>query len=133
MDEFIEKYFSISGRLSQLPYFTRGLQIAILVTLLSLPSIWLFSSGSDLLWWAGLFFAAVCGIILVAGSASLVVRRLHDLGLSGYHAIWIIPLLAIPATNSETYFAIPLIALSAWLTFWPGQKRRTALALSPHA
>ena len=122
MDGFIEKYFSPYRRLPRLPYFTRGIQIAILITLLSLSSIWLFTSGSNLLWWTGLLLVAVCGVILAAGTVSLVVRRLHDLGFSGYHAIWIVPLLAIPAAYSETYFTIPLIALSAWLTFWPGQK-----------
>ena len=42
--------------------------------------------------------------------------------MQGYHAIWIIPLLAIPAWGRAPYRAIPLIALTLWLMFWPGEK-----------
>ena len=96
--------------------------IAIALALISLPAIPLFSSGNRLLWWCGLLLVILCGVILMAGVISLVVRRLHDLGLAGYHAIWVIPPLFIQSEGREAYLAIPLIALSAWLTFWPGQK-----------
>ncbi|MBN8982834.1 MAG: DUF805 domain-containing protein [Rhizobiales bacterium] len=122
MDGFIKKYFSIRGRMARLPYFTRGLQIAILIMLISLPCIPLFTSGYDILWWSGLLIVVVCGIIVIAATVSLVVRRLHDFGLSGYHAIWVVPFLFIQSEGRELYVAVPLIALSAWLTFWPGQK-----------
>lgn len=122
MDGLIEKYFSIHGRLVRLPYFARSVWLGIIITLIFVASIPLFSSGSNSLWWAGLLLVAISAIVLAAGSISLVVRRLHDLGMSGYHAIWILPVLAIPAGVRETYLAIPLIAVSLWLIFWPGQK-----------
>jgi uncharacterized membrane protein YhaH (DUF805 family) len=121
MDELIEKYFSIHGRLARAPYFIRGVQLSIVLALISVPSLLLFTSGNDVLWWAGLAIVAVAAIILADGSVSLVVRRLHDLGLSGYHAIWVLPLLAVPGGVREPPLAIPLIVVSLALTFWPGE------------
>ena len=122
MDRFIEKYFSIRGRLVRLPYFTRSVELYIIITLLTTASIPLLMDGGDLLWWAGLILVVISLAILAVSSISLVVRRLHDIGIQGYHAIWIIPLLAIPAWGRAPYLAIPLLVLTLWLMFWPGQK-----------
>jgi uncharacterized membrane protein YhaH (DUF805 family) len=118
----MDKYFSTRGRLVRLPYFTRSIELYIIITLLTTASIPLFTNGSDLLWWIGLILVVIALVILAASSISLVVRRLHDIGMEGYHAIWILPLLAIPAWGRAPYLAIPLIALTLWLMFWPGKK-----------
>jgi len=122
MDRFMDKYFSTRGRLVRLPYFTRSVELYIIITLITTASIPLLMSGGDLLWWTGLVLVVIALVILAASSISLVVRRLHDLGMEGYHAVWILPLLAIPAWGRAPYLAIPLIALTLWLMFWPGQK-----------
>ena len=122
MDKFIEKYFSIRGRLVRLLYFTRSIELSIIITLITTASIPLFMNGGDLLWWTGLVLVVIALIILAASTISLVVRRLHDIGMQGYHAIWVIPLLALPAWGRAPYLAIPLLVLSLWLLFWPGQK-----------
>ena len=123
MDAIFEKYFSIHGRLARLPYFTRGLQLGILASVLFFPSIPLFTSGNDLLWWAGLLLVAVSMIVVAVSGVSLTVRRLHDIGMSGYHAIWIVPTLVVPASGRTPLLVlVPLIAISLWLTFWPGEK-----------
>lgn len=122
MDRFMDKYFSTRGRLVRLPYFTRSIELYIIITLITTASIPLFMNGDDLLWWIGLVLIVIALVIVAASSISLVVRRLHDLGMEGYHAIWILPLLAIPAWGRAPYLAFPLIALTLWLMFWPGQK-----------
>jgi uncharacterized membrane protein YhaH (DUF805 family) len=46
-----------------------------------------FADGAGALWWAGLAVVIVSTALLAVSTVSVIVRRLHDLGLSGYHAI----------------------------------------------
>jgi len=63
-----------------------------------------------------------------AGIACLIVRRLHDLGLSGYHAIWVGAAYAGASISSYAppkvmLFALPIFLINLWLAFWPGYKK----------
>lgn len=49
----------------------------------------LFLHGA--LWWLGLLITIIAVATLLVCYASLVVRRLHDMNFSGYHAIWVVP------------------------------------------
>lgn len=127
MSAIIERYFSFDGRLARVPFFIRGIYLSIAVTVLFIPSIPLFANGSRVLWWCGL--ALLIGVIAVAvvSEISLTVRRLHDLGLSGYHAIWVGAadvvgsVLSYDNSNLALYLSLPLLAIGLWLLFWPGQ------------
>jgi uncharacterized membrane protein YhaH (DUF805 family) len=48
-------------------------------------SVPLFSFGGTLLWCAGVAVVIIALAVLVCGTVSMIVRRLHDIGLSGYH------------------------------------------------
>jgi uncharacterized membrane protein YhaH (DUF805 family) len=123
-----EKYFSFQGRLARLPYFIRGIQLGVAATLVFLLSIPAFSNGNGVLWWLGLVLVVVASAIYLGGFASLIVRRLHDLGLPGYHAIWVAIALVISniASYSQSYSVVllnlPFIAVGLWILFWPGQR-----------
>jgi uncharacterized membrane protein YhaH (DUF805 family) len=126
MARFLERYLSFDGRLARLPCFIRGLYLAIAAVAIFFISVPLFAAGG-LWWWLGILDVAVSLAILAGGSVSLFVRRLHDLGLSGYHAIWVCG--AEVGWNVLSYgpsraivFGLPFAAISAWLTFWPGNK-----------
>lgn len=127
MSSIVERYFSFHGRLARLPFFIRGVYLSIVMTVLIIASIPLFANGSRILWWAGL--AVLIGAIAVPalGEISLTVRRLHDLGLSGYHAIWVSAadaagtILSYGNEDLAIYAALPLLAIGLWLLFWPGQ------------
>lgn len=126
MQKFLERYFSFHGRLARARFYIRCTYLSMIVLILFVASIPLFSSGYMILWWAGLCVVAAAGATLILGTASLIVRRLHDIGLSGYHAIWVgaaefaWTFLAW-APDRIVFFALPLFGICAWLIFWPGK------------
>jgi uncharacterized membrane protein YhaH (DUF805 family) len=128
MNGIFERYFSFQGRLGRLPYFIRSVQLGIAVSVIFFLSIPAFSNGNGILWGIGLLLVVVAGAIYLGGVASLIVRRLHDLGLSGYHAIWVVIASApgTAATYSHNFnvflLNLPFIAVGLWILFWPGQR-----------
>jgi uncharacterized membrane protein YhaH (DUF805 family) len=89
MSTVLDHYFSFHGRLARLPFFIRGIYLVIAAVVLFFVSVALFANGGRLWWWLGLIEVIVCLSVLGVGSVSLIVRRLHDLGFSGYHVIWV--------------------------------------------
>lgn len=126
MQKIFERYFSFQGRLGRARFYIRSLYIGLIGGVLFVMSTPLFSSENAVAWWAGLGVAAAAGASLILGAASLIVRRLHDIGLSGYHAIWVgaaelsWPILS-RAPERVVLLALPLFAICAWLIFWPGK------------
>ena len=121
---FIERYLSFEGRLARLPFIGRNIFIGVLAAALSMASIPFFVQGG-LWWWVGLLEVVVALALLGVGVASLTVRRLHDLGFSGYHAIWV----GVAQTGwgllhygppKVVLAALPLAAIGAWVTLWAG-------------
>jgi uncharacterized membrane protein YhaH (DUF805 family) len=124
MAKLLQRYLSFDGRLARLPFFIRGVYLGIAVIVVFVVAIPLFAAGG-VCWWLGLL-DAIAGVALFGvGEASLIVRRLHDLGLSGYHGIWV--------GAAETgwfvlsygpprvmFLALPLAVICLWLLFWPG-------------
>jgi uncharacterized membrane protein YhaH (DUF805 family) len=127
MSAIIERYFSFHGRLARLPFFIRSIYLSIASTVLMIASIPLFANGSRILWWAGLVVVIAAIAVPALGEISLTVRRLHDLGLSGYHAIWVAAadaagtILSYDNSDLALYVSLPLLAIGLWLLFWPGQ------------
>jgi uncharacterized membrane protein YhaH (DUF805 family) len=126
MARIIERYLSFKGRLARLPYFARGFSLSIIAAALGMTSIPLFAQGGPW-WWIGILDVAAVLALLVVGVVSLMVRRLHDLGLSGYHAIWV----GAAGAGSEVLShgppiimlaGLPLAAVGLWLLFWPGNR-----------
>lgn len=126
MRAIIDRYFSFDGRLARLPFFIRGVYLSIAISVVIVASIPLFANGSRILWWSGL--ALLIGAIgaIAVSELSLTVRRLHDIGLSGYHAIWVgaadvVGSALSYSTEFVVYLSLPLLAIGLWLLFWPGQ------------
>ncbi len=127
MNDLLEKYFSFQGRLARLPYFIRGVQLGIAVSVIFVLSIPAFSNGNGILWGIGLVLVIVAAAIYFIGAASQIVRRLHDIGLPGYHAIWVAIALVISnaVSYSQSYRTVllnlPFFAVALWILIWPGQ------------
>jgi len=137
MSTILDRYFSFHGRLARLPFFIRGIYLSIVVTVFLVASIPLFANGSRILWWAGLAVLIVGIAIAVVSEISLTVRRLHDLGLSGYHAIWVGAadvvgtILSYSNEDLAVYLSLPLLAIGLWLLFWPGQAAANRFGEAP--
>jgi uncharacterized membrane protein YhaH (DUF805 family) len=126
MANFVGRYFSFEGRLARLPFFGRGFYLGVIAVALAMVSIPFFSRES-LWWWFGIPIVIASLVLLGVGSFSLTIRRLHDMGLSGYHAIWVGAAQAAWAPlsygPSEVMLAgLPLAAVGVWLLFWPGNR-----------
>ncbi len=125
MTKFTERYLSFTGRLSRLPFFLRGITLGITAAVMFAASVPLFINGARALWWAGLAVAIGSLIFLAVGSVSLLVRRLHDLGLSGYHTVWVgtaqVGWTALShGPKYAILFGLPFAGICLWLIFWPG-------------
>jgi uncharacterized membrane protein YhaH (DUF805 family) len=120
----LQRYLSFSGRLGRLLFFARSVFLGVAAAALAMVSIPFFSQGG-LWWWVGILDVIGALALLILGIASLIVRRLHDLGLSGYHAIWVGAADAgwgvLSYGPPQIMLAgLPLAAISFWLAFWPG-------------
>jgi uncharacterized membrane protein YhaH (DUF805 family) len=131
-----ERFFSFDGRLARLPFFLRGIQVGISAVVIFFLSLPLFMNGGRALWWAGILVVALAGAVIIIATVSLTVRRLHDLNLSGYHAIWVVA--ADAASEVLSYgstkamlFGLPLAAIGLWLMFWPGSKQANRFGAVP--
>jgi uncharacterized membrane protein YhaH (DUF805 family) len=128
MAGWVERYFSFDGRLYRLPFFIRNIYVSIAGFLLFIASIPLFSQGSRILWWVTIAFLAMSLLACLVSLVSLMVRRLHDLGLSGYHAIWVgaaqlASTILSYGSDVAVFASLPLALVGLWLTFWPGNKQ----------
>jgi uncharacterized membrane protein YhaH (DUF805 family) len=126
MARVFERYWSFEGRLARLPFFARNVFLGVVAFALAMTSIPLFAQGGPW-WWIGIFDLIVVLALIAVGAVSLMVRRLHDLGLSGYHAIWV----GAAAAGWEVMSygppiimlaGLPLAAVGVWLMFWPGNR-----------
>lgn len=127
MNNLVQRYFSFEGRLARVPFFVRDIYLGIVGLVLFVATIPLFSSGSRTLWWAAAALNAVVLAAIALSTLSLIVRRLHDIGLSGYHAIWVgaAELGWTILSYGPDYAAIiglPLLGISLWLLLYPGNR-----------
>jgi uncharacterized membrane protein YhaH (DUF805 family) len=135
MTRLLDRYLSFYGRLARLPFFLRQVYLTIAAAVLFALSISLLINGG-LWWWLGILAFAGWAVLLCAGNASLIVRRLHDLGWSGYHIIWVgaaeIGSLALSYGSPKfVLLGLPLSAVSLWLLFWPGNAKANRFGAVP--
>jgi uncharacterized membrane protein YhaH (DUF805 family) len=125
MSDLLQRYFSFDGRLARVPFFVRDVYLGIVGLVAFFATIPLFSNGSRGLWWTA---AAVNAVVLTAvavSTTSLIVRRLHDLGLSGYHAIWVGAAelgwtILSYGPDYAILLGLPLLGIGLWLLLYPG-------------
>jgi len=128
MTAIAEWYFSFHGALARLPFFVRSIRLGIAISVLIIMSVPLFGSGLTLLWYAGVGVVIIALAALACGTLSLIVRRLHDIGLSGYHVIWVVA--AQLGWTALSYgppqvilLGLPLLGICLWLLFYPGKRQ----------
>jgi uncharacterized membrane protein YhaH (DUF805 family) len=126
MTRLVERYLSFDGRLARLPFFIRSIYLGIATAAVAVMAVPLFAAGG-IWWWLGLLDVIACLAFFALSSVSLIVRRLHDLDLSGYHAIWVGAAEAGWGVLSNgpprvMFLGLPLGAIGFWLLFWPGNR-----------
>ena len=92
--EIKEMFFTVQGRLNRKPFLLRGLVLGILSLILSSVMGGLAETSSTVLHLVSLLMLPLI-LVCAAGSLTLIIRRWHDLGKSG----WFTLLLLIPLLN----------------------------------
>lgn len=92
--EIKEMFFTMQGRLNRKPFLLRGLGLGILSLILSSVMGGLAETSSTVLHLVSLLMLPLI-LVCAAGSLTLIIRRWHDLGKSG----WFTLLLLIPLLN----------------------------------
>ena len=136
MTRFLDRYFSFQGRLARSPFLIRSIYLSIAGWLVFMLSIPLFSTGTHAGYWSGLLILGAWLAVLCVGTFSLFVRRLHDLGLSGYHVVWVAVAQIVFAVLSygppkALLIGLPLAIVGFWLLFWPGKKETNRFGAVP--
>ena len=131
MTSIVDRYFSFHGALARLPFFVRNIHLGLAASVLVVLSVPLFGAGNALLWWAGVAVVTFTLVALIYGALSMIVRRLHDIGLSGYHAIWVAGAeLGWTALSygppAVVWLSLPLLGIQVWLLFYPGKRKPIA-------
>ncbi|MBR1806711.1 MAG: DUF805 domain-containing protein [Selenomonadaceae bacterium] len=90
-----QKIFTLKGRLNRWPYFKYSLilllpMIVAAIVFALIATIFGKSTDSSLIFGVGLasVLLVACFLIYIVGGVMIIVRRLHDLNLSGW---WLIP------------------------------------------
>jgi len=121
--------FGFTGRIGRAAYFGYSLLIWLFVAIAVGIAVALMSSGKVAP--PAVFATVIIGIgsvvALVWANFALLIKRLHDLGLAGTNAIWIV-LLSVGASATSIHaplasilFGLASLGVELWLLFAPGQ------------
>jgi uncharacterized membrane protein YhaH (DUF805 family) len=149
--------YSPRGRIARLPYFGYScLNILIFVLVIVIPIVLLrlvagpgetLSAAGQFTVslappsaWAGLvvLLSIVVALATLVSAVILTIKRLHDLGHSGWHVIWIIVLTTGTSSSSARHVSVVSVVLdiigvcvSLWLLFDPGDPATNAYGPVP--
>jgi len=128
--------FGFHGRVARLPYFGYTALLAVVVVVLIGGGSLGFASGSAGAVLGGALFLA--GFVAAVWSGlALTVKRLHDLGLSGVNAVWIVGLNVVGSAVGQASdglgvaFDLASIAVGLWLLFARGQPQANDYGPAP--
>lgn len=122
-------FFDFHGRMARLPYFGYSLLAALFLFISIMVGILVVAGGDG----AGVG-VLLGGLVVLVGfgfgltaSVAITIKRLHDIGLTGLHCIWIYMIsLAGGAFPSDSVMGVlanvAAIGVGLWLLFAPGQK-----------
>jgi len=132
---FTHTVFEFDGRIGRFTYLLYSILNWLVTAVLIIVGLVLTKPGLTVIPGILLVFAAMAGLTWV--SLALTVKRLHDTGHSGAHALWIV-LLAILA--AATAFSNPVLAavllavivgVFCWLAYAPGDEGRNLFGPAP--
>src|SRR5262245_36947373 len=122
--------YSPGGRIARLPYFgysCLNFLIFVLAIVIPILLLWLVAGPGEALSaagrltlslappsaWAGLVVALsiVAAFAAFVSAAVLTIKRLHDLGHSGWHVIWIVVLTSGASSSSTSHVTVVSVVL----------------------
>ena len=118
--------FGFKGRIRRLAYFGYSIALTVLFGALIVGGMLSFDgAGPGVVLGGALFLAGIVGAVWCG--LALTVKRLHDLGLSGYNAAWIMGLNVVGSVVGQASgglaiaFDLASFGVGLWLLFASGQ------------
>ena len=123
----MKSLLSFSGRMARMEYFLAQLGALIIMVMAAMVAGLFGNAVGE----RDLFFVFLGGPVFVLGVwvfLTTTVQRLHDIGMSGWHLIWVegVSLLASAVPTSEPFGVVLNLAslvISLYVLFMPGQDR----------
>jgi uncharacterized membrane protein YhaH (DUF805 family) len=118
-----EILFGFTGRLARLPYFGYSLLSVLLLGLAAFVAFPLFFAAPVL----GVISVLALGVVGAWTGLAISAKRLHDLGMSGLHLIWIAALGTASRAMEESeplissLFGVAELIVWLFLLFAPGE------------
>lgn len=133
---FTHTVFDFYGRIGRFTYLLYTIMNWLVTAILIIAGLVLTRPGATLIPGILLVVAAVVGLIWV--NLALTVKRLHDTGHSGAHAMWIalLAVLAVALAFRNPRLAVVLAAAFAgvvgWLAYARGEAGRNLFGPAPN-
>jgi uncharacterized membrane protein YhaH (DUF805 family) len=132
---FTHKMFDFDGRIGRFAYLLYTILNWLVTAILVLAGLVLTRPGLTMIPGILLVVGASVGLIWV--NLALTVKRLHDTGRSGAHAIWIALLAVLTAVSASHSSLLALVLAAAivgvfcWLAYAPGDDGRNLFGPAP--
>jgi uncharacterized membrane protein YhaH (DUF805 family) len=132
---FTHKVFDFDGRIGRFPYLLYTILNCLVTALLVLAGLVLTRPGLTMI--PGILLVVAAAFSLVWVNLALTVKRLHDTGRSGAHAIWIALLgalavvLAFHGSVLALVLAAAIVGVFVWLAYVRGDAGRNLFGPGP--
>jgi len=132
---FTHTVFDFDGRIGRFAYLLYSILNWLVTAALLIIGLVLTKPGLTVIPGILLVFAAMVSLIWV--SLALMVKRLHDTGYSGAHAVWVVLLAILAAatafSNPVLAFAllVAIVVIFCWLVYAPGDAGRNLFGPAP--
>lgn len=132
---FTHKVFDFDGRIGRVTYLLYTILDWLVTAALIIVGLMLTGLGLSRL--PGILLVVAAMVSLIWVNLALTVKRLHDTGHSGAHAMWIalLAILAVASGLSSPVLASVLLAaivgMFCWLVYAPGDEGRNLFGPAP--
>ncbi len=132
---FTHKVFDFDGRIGRSAYLLYTILNCLVTAILVLAGLVLTRPGLTMI--PGILLVVAASVSLIWINLALTVKRLHDTGHSGAHAIWIalLGMLAVVLASRTPVLALGLaaaiIGVFCWLVYAPGDEGRNLFGPAP--
>ncbi len=132
---FTHKVFDFDGRIGRIAYLLYTILDWLVTAMVVVAGLVLTRPGLTMI--PGILLVAAAAVSLIWVNLALTVKRLHDTGRSGAHAIWIALLGALTVVSAfhrsvlALVLAAAIVGVFCWLVYVPGDEGRNLFGPAP--
>jgi uncharacterized membrane protein YhaH (DUF805 family) len=132
---FTHTVFDFDGRIGRFVYLLYTILSCLVTAVLVVAGLVLTRPGLTMI--VGILLVVAAAVSLIWVNLALTVKRLHDTGHSGAHAIWIALLgllVVVSAFHGSVLALVPaaaIVGVFSWLVYAPGDEGRNLFGPAP--